>query len=250
MMRMLTAAFLCGTMSPLLWATPGATFIGDGPGINVPFLDSGAVATYGVPVVIGEAWWRWDGTGGKTISSGTLARYRPSFADDNENYTAMPTDQDWVFEISTKQEEGFGTEWPFLIKNELLDKRILVVQGNQDGTYNIDAANQDNMYTTVAVVSLPLGEWGDFVFHYKAITETVDAYFNGALVAGDFAVQLASADWVQIESQRLDPTGADTTTWFRNIKLGQVIPEPLTLVASLLGIAGLGGYIRRRRLDT
>ena len=214
MNRQAAALVVCGlaAASTCLGEVPWAAFIGEGPAIHAPFLHDGQVVTYGFVEVADR--WSWDGTGGSTSSWG-LARYQPSFADDNQYPAPMPADRDWVFEISMMQQDQFGTRDPWHIKNIDRDERIMALGNNQDGTYNLNAAEPDNTYDTVAAaLSLPLDEWGDFVVHYKAGTETLDAYFNGDLVAEDFIVQVADVDWVQAEWQRAG------TTWFRNIKLG------------------------------
>ena len=232
MMRILTAMSLCAVMAASAWATaPSAVFLGDGPGINAPFLNDGSVDTYGQITHVGG--FNWDGTGGATDNWGFF-RYRPSLAGDPGTHVDMPSDQDWVFEISFMQEGGIGTEGPFYLKDNDLDKRMLGVTNHQDGTYSLTAANADNSMRVVAgPLALAEGEWGDFVYHYKSATGLVDAYFNGALVAGDFEIETmagdgAMADFAQGEWQRVG------TTWFRNIQLGQ-IPEPATMVLLTLG---------------
>ena len=246
MMRILTAMSLCAVMAASAMAVaPSAVFLGDGPGVNAPFLDDGELVTYGVKTHVGG--FSFDGTGGSTDNWGLL-RYRPSLASDPGNHVSMPADQDWVFEISFKQEVGFGTEGPFYFKDEDADKRILGITNHRDGTYTIKAAPQgSNDYVDLATVNLPLGEWGDFVYHYKADTGLCDAYFNGDLVAGDFEIQSAGGSWVQGEWQRYADPGTNqvpTTTSFRNIMLGQ-IPEPATMLILTLGACV--GLARRRR---
>ena len=216
MNRQAAALVVCGlaAASTCLGEVPWAAFIGEGPAIHAPFLHDGQVVTYGFVEVADR--WSWDGTGGSTSSWG-LARYQPSFADDNQYPAPMPADRDWVFEISMMQQDQFGTRDPWHIKNIDRDERIMALGNNQDGTYNLNAAEPDNTYDTVAAaLSLPLDEWGDFVVHYKAGTETLDAYFNGDLVAEDFIVQVADVDWVQAEWLRQGWTS------FRHIKLGQL----------------------------
>ena len=209
----LAAVSICSAQAPT------AGFIGDGPGVNAPFTDSVDPDTYGLIHSGDVSGWEFDGTSG--IATGwQYIRYRPTLASDPDNHVAMPDDEDWVFEISLMQETAFGPEDPWYIKNEDQDLRIMALGSNVNGTYNIKASNPDNSYTTVAEVSLPLGQWGHFVAHYKAATETLDAYVNGELVAADFTVQLATVDWVQAEWQRMG------TTYFRDIKLGQFGTAP------------------------
>ena len=242
MMRILTAMSLCALMAAPVWAgAPSAVFLGDGPGVNAPFLDDGSVDTYGQITHVGG--FSWDGTGGSTDNWGFF-RYRPSLASDPGTPVSMPADQDWVFEISFKQEGGFGTEGPFYFKDEDADKRMIGVTNHRDGNYTLKGALPDNSYADVVTVNVPLGEWGDFVFHYKTASDTVDAYLNDALVAADFTIQVPTGSWVQGEWQRFDGEGAPTTTSFRNVKLGQ-IPEPATM--TLLALGACVALARRRR---
>ena len=239
MMRILTAMSLCAVMAASAMAVaPSAVFLGDGPGINAPFVDDGEVVTYGVKTHVGG--FAFDGTRGVTSDWGLL-RYRPSLADDNATVTNMPADQDWVFEVSFMQEGGIGTEGPFYLKDNDLDLRMLGITNHQDGTYTIKAAKADNSYADLATVAVAEGEWGDFVYHYKADTGLCDAYFNGGLVAADFAIETmavgAAPNWAQGEWQRVGMTS------FRNIMLGQ-IPEPATMALLALGACAL---LRRKR---
>ena len=79
---------------------------------------------------------------------------------------------------------------------------------------------------TVAQAYLPQNEWIDFVMHYKAVSQTVDAYVNGALVAADFTIWDASVYRVSVSGEfcwdsQENPTGSIS---FRGIKLGQYRP--------------------------
>ena len=224
MSKQAAAFVICGlaAASVCFGQVPAAVFHGgDNPGINAPFLINGDVDTYGVIRHLGGFNWADEGEegygeGGWTSDWG-LARYRPGLAGETnpDNFVPMPTDQDWVLEISFMQVGGFGTEGPWYAKDNAQDLRILGITNKQNGTYGLTASNPDNSMREIAEVSLPADEWGDFVYHYKADTQVIDAYFNGALVAADFTANVYSVDWVQAEWQRLD------ATWFRNIKLGQ-----------------------------
>ena len=241
MTRILTAMALCAVMATSAWAVaPSAVFIGDGPGVNAPFVDDGDPVTYGVKTHVGG--FSFDGTRGVTDNWG-LFRYRPSLASDPGTVATMPSDQDWVFEVSFMQEGGIGTEGPFYLKDEDLDLRMLGITNHQDGTYSLTAALADNSMSAItAPLALAEGEWGDFVYHYKADTGLVDAYFNGGLVAADFAIGTmqagATPNWAQGEWQRVG------TTSFRNIQLGQ-IPEPATM--ALLALGACAALARRKR---
>ena len=238
MKRILTAMFLCALMAAPVWAVaPSAVFLGDGPGVNAPFMDDQAPVTYGL--IHSGGGWDFDGTRGIAADGGEFIRYRPTLASDTNNHVSMPTDQDWVFQISQMQETANGGEGPWYIKDEDLDLRIMALGNNADGTYNLLASLPDNSYATVAPnLAIPLGEWGDFVIHYEASSQTLDAYLNGAMVAEDFTVNVASVNWVQAEYERAGQTS------FRNIKLGQ-IPEPATM--TLLALGACVALARRRR---
>ena len=48
-------------------------------------------------------------------------------------------------------------------------------------------------------------------------------------------------------TQSVGGNGTDWFIWNNGTKVTKVIPEPMTMLAVGLGLAGLGGYIRKRR---
>ena len=91
---------------------PRAVFVGEGPGINVPFLDNGDVDTYGVAHWVDG--FSWDGSGGATGSNG-WGYYGCSVTSDPGNLFAMPADQDWVFEVSMKRDQPDAASYSALL---------------------------------------------------------------------------------------------------------------------------------------
>ena len=215
MKRILFAMAFCVLMAaPMAWAAPAATIVPPGPGVDAPFLDGLEVDTYGL-IHSGElSGWEFDGTGGTAVGMSWI-RYRPTQAGET-THRAMPLDQDWVFEISIRQTGSHNEEAPWYIKNEDKDLRIMTLFCTGTDNWNLLAADSSNNYVAVAENLVFGQDWADFVIHYKAATETLDAYLNGGLIAADFTVQLADVDWVQAEWLRKG------TTSFRNIKLGQL----------------------------
>ena len=216
MKRQLAALVICGLAAVSICAgqAPSAGFIGDGPGVNAPFLDSVDFDTYGLIHSGDVSGWEFDGTGGTAVGMSYI-RYRPTLAGET-GHTAMPLDEDWVFEISVRQTGSYHEETPWYIKNEDKDLRIMSLWCTGIDNWTLQAADSSNNYVAVAE-NLVFGEdWADFVIHYKAATETLDAYLNGGLIASDFTVQLADVDWVQAEWLRKGWTS------FRNFKLGQL----------------------------
>jgi len=80
---------------------------------------------------------------------------------------------------------------------------------------------------------------------------TMDIYVNGVLEAHNVAYRTAGV--TDLASFTLGGTGGGNASasgaWYDNIQVSVLspIPEPATMIALFAGVAGLGGYVRKRR---
>jgi len=102
---------------------------------------------------------------------------------------------------------------------------------------------QGTTYTYVDVVG---GTWGDGNMN------------NGELVSGAFLDPISAANFdvaeglLETKAVAYIPTGGATDNWLFKTQdpflTTYAVPEPITMLALFGGVAGLGGYIRKRRM--
>ena len=231
MMRILTAMLVCGLVAHASFAgAPGVTFISPGPGLNAPLDDDTDPDTYG-------KWqsgngWTMDGDSASAdaaVAPLAYGRYLTTL-EGEESMTAMPTDQDWVLEIVQKHTGDFNAESAWFTKNWDADTRMVMLNCVGGDDWILRVGNAGGGWDVVAS-QLSLGnDWNTFTVHYKAADGKLDAYQNGALIAGDFQTGHGNYDinHIQFETLRMG------TDWYQSIKIGQ-IPEPATML--LIGLA-------------
>jgi len=242
-------------------AAPQVGFVNPGPGINAPLDNDGQPVNYGIKVSETPNW-VYDGdsaSAGPVEPFGSANQtFNSSLFGDNENgvspQTKMDVSKDWVLEIVFRHTGDFGGEWPFFVKNtQLSDAPILHLRhvgGSSDDTWELWAADDSPNPLAAGWAKVtdaaPLGsDFNTFVFHYKAASQTIDAYQNDVLFApdftlahGDFAASMVAIEWSRA-------AGVDS---FRSVKLGQLVPEPGSLALFALGLIGCGCW-RSRAAD-
>ena len=205
---------------------PKVTFVAPGPGMNIPF---DTTVSDGYPDVYGQrsycSGFAWDGYSGSTDGQTQgFARYYTTVANDANAVTAMPTDEDWVFELTYKHAGDYDEETVWSAKNNTLDKAMIklvsngtFLGGEDDWTLSMWGGNGwEAILDNVALGNT----FHHFVFHYKADSQTVDAFMDDDLVTADFAFGHGEygIEFVQIEGTRAGP---DSWDHYRGIRIGQ-----------------------------
>jgi len=136
--------------------------------------------------------------------------------------------------------------------------RDLVITENtiDDAGYSFVLANNieriDFTYNTItdstgaAVLYWEYGtheEWGDVVFHYNNFEGNAGPS-GGAVDPITSAVANGSGNSIRLGNLHFDPYGQSPYS----APSGSTIPEPMTLLAVGLSVAGLSGYIRKRNV--
>ena len=230
MNRTLMALCICGMIAQvgLAEGMAGAPvgFASPGPGLDAPLDNDGE------PVVYGQKWgeggaWTYDGdsASGSVAGSQPHLRYKTTLEDDQATPTAMPEDQDWVFEIVLKQTGGFGSDAIFFAKNATetdgQNHRLVMLtssEGQDNWTWHV--GDQPATGWNAVATGLTLGEdWNTFTTHYKSATRSLDTYQNGELIAEDYAPNHDTFDLRRIQLQALPGGG---TSWIRSLAIGQL----------------------------
>jgi len=239
MKKVVLTMCVCGLLAGTAWAVPYPVFISPGPGLNAPLDTDAAAVTYGH--YYGGATVSFDGDSG-SASEHAYMRHETTLENET-SVTAMPEDQDWVFEIVLKQTDGYNADAIFYSKHERTgdseDRMVMLSCNGTTDDWSWKVGNAVGGWDVV-VSGISLGsDWNTFTTHYKADTQTLDTYQNGIKIASNYTTGHGAYD---IDSLQWQWIGAGTS-WVRSIKIGQ-IPEPATL--ALLSLGGLG-LLRRRR---
>jgi hypothetical protein len=194
-----------------------------GVGMSVPLDNNLNVSGWGVNQFLGNGF-LFDGNAARTTTStaqARFARYQTS-VQGQSTPTALPTNQDWAFEIGYKHTGAHSSiNSPFFIRNFGNDDRVVALFNNGGDNWSLGVGNASNGYDTVASqIQLGTG-WNRFNVHYKAASQSIDLYLNNKLVAADATLGHGqyNPDHVQIEF-----TGAGTE-WFGEIKAGAAVPR-------------------------
>ncbi|MEX2172539.1 MAG: hypothetical protein WD851_24670 [Pirellulales bacterium] len=202
---------------------PIATPAVGGVGLNVPLNTNLNVSGWGVNQFLGNGF-LMDGIAARTNSSPGLARFAryQTGVQGQSTPTAMPANQDWAIEIGYKHTGAYSSiNSPFFVKNFGEDDRFVALLNNGGDNWSLGVGNATGGYD-MAASQIALGTgWNRFNFHYKAATQSIDAYLNNKLIAADVSLGHGqyNPDHVQIEF-----TGAGTD-WFGDIKIGNAVPR-------------------------
>ena len=194
-----------------------------GVGLNVPLNTNLNVSGWGVNQFLGNGF-LMDGIAARTNSNPGFARFaRYQTAVQGQNTpTAMPANQDWAIEIGYKHTGNHSSiNSPFFVKNFGEDDRFVALLNNGGDNWSLGVGNATGGYD-MAASQIALGTgWNRFNFHYKAATQSIDAYLNNKLLAADVSLGHGeyNPDHVQIEF-----SGAGTD-WFGDIKIGDAVPR-------------------------
>lgn len=229
---------------------PGVRFIPPGPGINAPLDTDGEGVDYGWKSLV-QGNWNYDGDAANIDNNNGVLRYRTS----NQGNTAagpvaaMSESQDWVFELYYKHSGNYGGEWPWYLKAEenAADARIVRIghigANNTDDTWSLYAGTVGGGWTAIGSPFALGSDFNKFTVHYEAASSTLDVYRNDVPVASDLTLAHGNyaADFVQLEWMR---QGTDS---YQSLKLGQLIPEPTSVVLLAFGAIGIASSLRRRK---
>lgn len=194
-----------------------------GVGLNIPLNNNLNVDSWGVNQFLGNGF-LMDGIAARTVSSSGFARFAryQTAVQGQSTPTAMLADEDWAIEVGYKHTGAYSSiNSPFFVKNFGSDKRIVALFNNGGDNWSLGVGNDSGGWDTVASqIQLGTG-WNRFNFHYKSASQSIDAYLNNKLVAGDMMAGHGqyNPDHVQIEF-----SGAGTD-WFGDIKIGDAVPR-------------------------
>jgi hypothetical protein len=192
-------------------------------GLNVPLDDNLQSVTYGADQFLGSGF-ATDGIAARTLDDASLPRFaRYGTTLFGQGATALSPDEDWAIEIAYKHTGDYGaSQNPFFIQHREDDTRVLALfPSSGSDNWSLGAGNATGSYTMVAT-DLELEErWNRFHFHYRADSQTIDAYLNKQLIAPGIALGHGRYDPNQIQ---LEYTGAGTD-WFGEVKMGGAQPR-------------------------
>jgi len=212
---------LCATHAA---AEPPQVFLKQsGVGLNVPLDNDLQSVSYGLDQFLGNGF-ATDGIAARTLDNAGLARFAryQSTIQGQATPTALSTDDDWAIEIGYKHTGAYGTgNNPFFIKHFEDDARVLALFSSGSDSWSLGAGDSSGGYNMVAN-GLELGDgWNRFNFHYKSASQTIDAYLNSELIAGDITLGNGRYDPNHIQ---LEYSGAGTD-WFGEVKMGGALPN-------------------------
>lgn len=219
-----------GTVQPVRSAglqPPGVLLEPNEIGLHVPLDDDLAIHGHGTNQFLGNGF-AFDGQAARTVDHPGLTRFAryQTAAQNQASPTTMPTSDDWAIEIGYKHTGAHSSaNQPFFVKHFEGDHRMVALFNDGGDHWSLRAGNDTGGYDVVAD-SLQLGEWWNrFQFHYKAATQTIDAYLNNEQIAGDITLGHGryDANHVQIEY-----TGAGTD-YFSEVKIGGALPQSRSL---------------------
>ncbi|MFA5865440.1 MAG: PEP-CTERM sorting domain-containing protein [Phycisphaerae bacterium] len=237
------------------WGVPSIGFVAPGPGLDVPLNDNLVPVNYGRWSVNTGAW-TYDGDSATiaspTVNVNSALRFSPTpLWEDSETMpmeaaaTQMPAGTDWGFELTYKHTGGYNGGIPWFLRdtapNNSYDYRMVSLWqvGTSSWTIKVGDATGDGWVNAVTGLDLSDGAFHKFTTHYKAANQRLDIYVDDVLMAEN--VQLVhghyTPNFIQIEDA--DAAGTDS---YGYVKIGQIVPEPMTLV-----LMSLGGLLLRRR---
>ena len=175
---------------------PGVRFIPPGPGNHAPLDTNGEGAGYGwKQLQTGN--WTFDGDSATIDNTiGAVLRYWTSSLGNTVAgpATAMSDTEDWVFELFYKHTGNYTGEWPWYVKAETADERIVQLRhigGSTNDSWQLGAGLVDGGWAAIGDPFSLGSDFNKFTVHYKAATQTLDAYRNDVLIPGavNFALE-------------------------------------------------------------
>jgi hypothetical protein len=217
---------LCACGSAAL-AVPEPNFVDPGPGLDLPFNNGDAVAN-GYGKQDSSYGWLFDTWAGTSLANTqALARYRPTLKNDSANWTPMAENVDWVFRLTYNHTGPYSSsEAAILLKYEWDGSRenrmfMLINNGVDENGWTIRAGDNAGGWVDV-VTGVTIPAWADITVHYKAGTQTMDAYINGVKVAADFTTGHGRYDVTFLEFRNINNGNGEGRDAFRQIKLAQL----------------------------
>jgi len=230
-------------------AAPVPVFNNGQPGLRLPFANNGDPDVWGDVIQLGG--YTFDTFSGTATSTGAIARYGTTFdgagntSNGATNITSMSELQDWVFAITLSHTGSEFNDQSFVAKTKegtANEVRLLDLLNNGANSYTLRAGN--NTLANLGALDTGAEFFHDIVVHFKADGlggGVYDAYLNGTQVG--FNVVSTSTDH-EIDFLQLNTYAGSVDKW-RQIRIGQVVPEPAS--AALIGLAGLMMTRRSKR---
>ena len=233
-------------LTGIAMGAPIAGLVSPGPGMNYPIIDNdGSRVNYGY----GNFNTGWTVVDGVASLSGTGDQILYATLEDapqtTSSITVMPDTEDWVFEIRHRVigMSGSLNDVGWILKRYIpgVDPDDMPMFGLWKTSADADewrltgGGNYQTARYPTLVDGLVLGDgvWHTYTMHYRAAEQVMDAYMDGVLVAADIARTdgYYGANRLQVETMR---TSASTTE-VDYVILGQLVPEPATLVLLAMG---------------
>jgi len=207
------------------------------PGLHAPFANSAAVNVWGKETfVAGYSFDTFSGT--STSNPNAILRYETTLDNGAPTVTPMSTTEDWIFSMTMSHNGAEANDFYFVGKaNEGTGSEIRIFSLQNTGN-----GNDFKLFlgpTQVELANLGTMDSGgelfhDIIIHYQAGTQAYDAWFDGVQVGFDVANPLITDHGIDYFS--IDDFSGSIDK-YRQIRIGQVVPEPTAL--ALVSLAGL-----------
>ena len=201
--------------------------------------------------------WTYDSFQGFNAGGGNaLIRMAPTLQGPGA-FQAMSETKQWVFHFEFRVQGAYPGPDAFLFSKHSPPDIGQPSDGREDRMFGIWHTGDPNSWqirvgdnsggwnTVASNLQMVNEEYVDFDVHYKP-GSGFDFYWEGNLVAANETTGHGryDLDFWQIEEV---PTGSGTITSIRNVRLGEIIPEPGSVVLLTAGLIALGATSRRRK---
>ena len=241
-MRNLTT-FLCVTIGVLsagiARAVPVPQFVPGKPGLKAPFASSAAVDTWGKETLV--AGYDFDGFSGASVNKPNgIVRYETTLENGAPTVTPMSATKDWVFSITMSHHGTETADFYFVGKaNEGTGSEVRIfslVSGGDGADFKLMLGPGAGVeLANLGTLDIGENDFHDIAIHFQADTQAYDAWLDGVQVGFDVTNGAITDHGIDFFS--IDDYSGSVDKW-RQIQIGQVIPEPMSL-----GLVGLGSVL-------